>query len=227
VICVGHGISEILTFAVGVAISPVPIIAVTLMLFSQRARTNGLAFLLGWVVALAVVSGVAYALADQANAATDSTSTDTIAWGKIVFGVVFLLLAARNYRQRPAPGADPEMPKWMAGIDSLKPGKALGLGLLLAGVNPKNLMLAAAAGSGLAQLGLSTTDAVVSLVVFVIVASLTIAGPVAYYLLGGETAKTRLDEMKDWLAVHDNAVMAVLFLVFGAKLIADGLPPLT
>ena len=78
----GKGISEVLTFAVGVAISPVPIIAVTLMLFSQRARVNGLMFLLGWVVALAVVSGVAYAAADQANAATDSTTADTIAWGK-------------------------------------------------------------------------------------------------------------------------------------------------
>ena len=223
----GHGISEILTFAVGVAISPVPIIAVTLMLFSQRARVNGLMFLLGWVLALAVVSGIAYLAADQANAATDNTTSDTIAWGKIVFGVLFLLLAARNWRSRPAPGTDPAMPKWMAGIDALNPAKALGLGLLLAGVNPKNLMLTAAAGAALAALGLSTGDAVGSLIVFVVVASLTIAGPVVYFLLGGDTAKARLDEMKNWLALHNNAVMAVLFLVFGAKLIADGLPPLT
>ena len=62
---------------------------------------------------------------------------------------------------------------------------------------------------------------------FVIIASLTIAGPVVYYLLGGDHAKAELDEMKNWLALHNNAVMAVLFLVFGAKLIADGLPPLT
>ena len=162
----GKGISEILTYAVGVAISPVPIIAVTLMLFSQRARVNGLMFLLGWVLALAVVSGVAYAAADQANAATDSTTSDTIAWGKIVFGILFLLLAVRNWRTRPAPGAEPEMPKWMAGIDALKPGKALGLGLLLAGVNPKNLMLAAAAGAGLAALGLSSANAIGSLIAF-------------------------------------------------------------
>jgi hypothetical protein len=223
----GQGISEVLTYAVGVAISPVPIIAVTLMLFSQRARVNGLMFLLGWVVALVVVSGVAYAAADQANAATDSTTADTIAWGKIVFGVLLLLLAARNWRTRPRTGTEPEMPKWMAGIDTLKPVKALGLGLLLAGVNPKNLMLAAAAGAGVAALGLSTANAIGSLIVFVIVASLTIAGPVVYYLLGGDSAKAKLDEMKNWLAHHNNAVMAVLILVFGAKLIADGLPPLT
>src|SRR5437762_2559424 len=105
----GEGISEVLTFAVGVAISPVPIIAVTLMLFSKRARVNGAGFLLGWVLALAIVSGVAYALADQGNAATDSTTADTVAWGRIVFGALLLLLAARNWRTRPAPGTAPEM----------------------------------------------------------------------------------------------------------------------
>jgi predicted transporter len=223
----GKGIGEVLTFAVGVAISPVPIIAVILMLFSQRARVNGPVFLLGWVLALAVVSGVAYAIADQSNPSTSSSAADTISWGKIVLGVLFLLLALRQWRNRPAADTEPEMPKWMAGVDALSPGKALGLGLLLAGVNPKNLILTLGAAAGLAQLGLSTSDAVVSLIVFVIVASITIAGPVVYYLLGGEHAKAKLDELKDWLGLHNAAVMAVLFLVFGVDLIAKGLPPLT
>jgi hypothetical protein len=223
----GKGISEVLTFAVGVAISPVPIIAVTLMLFSRRATVNGPVFLLGWVLALALVSTVVYLLADQSDAATNSTASDSIAWGKIVLGVLLLLLAVRNWRERPAPGAEPEMPKWMSGIDTLTPGKALGLGFLLAGVNPKNLILTAGAAAGVAQLGLSTTDTVVSLLVFVVLGSLTIAGPVVYYRFGGDGAKARLDALKGWLAAHNNAVMAVLFLVFGANLIAKGLPPLT
>ena len=208
------------------AISPVPIVAVTLMLFSQRARVNGPAFLVGWVVALVTVSGVAYILADNADAATDGTAADTIAWGKVGFGVLFLLLGVRTWRHRPAPGAQHELPKWMAGIDALKPGKALGLGLLLAGVSPKNLMLAAAAGAGLAELGLSTGDAVGSLIVFVCIGSITIGAPVLYYLFGGAGAKARLVALKDWLAMHNDAVMVVLFLVLGSKLIADGLPPL-
>jgi threonine/homoserine/homoserine lactone efflux protein len=119
------------------------------------------------------------------------------------------------------------MPKWMAGVDALTPGKAFGLGLLLAGVNPKNLLLTLAAAVGLAELGISTSDVVVSLIVFVLVASLTIAGPVVYYLLGGDQAKSRLDELKGWLAVHNAAIMAVLFVVFGVDLIGQGIPPLT
>ncbi len=223
----GQGISEILTFAVGVAISPVPIIAVILMLFSQRAGVNGPVFLLGWVVALGAVSAVVYALSDASDASTNSSASDTISWGKIVLGVLLLVLAARTWRRRPGPRDQAPVPKWMSGIDKLTAGKALGLGLLLAGINPKNLILTAGAAAGLAQLGLSTSDAVVSLIVFVVIGSLTIAGPVVYYLVGGEDAKTRLDTVKAWLAVHNGAVMTVLFLVFGANLIAKGIPPLT
>jgi hypothetical protein len=60
----------------------------------------------------------------------------------------------------------------------------------------------------------------------VIVASITIAGPVLYFFVGGDKARASLDSMKGWLAVHNAAVMMVLFLVFGVKLIADGLPAL-
>ena len=223
----GQGISEVLTFAIGVAISPIPIIAVILMLFSRRARVNGPVFLLGWALALAVVSTVVYELADQSSPTTSSSANDSISWGKIVLGVLLLLLAVRDWRNRPTRDAQPEMPKWMAGVDTLSPAKAFGLGLLLAGVNPKNLILTLGSAVGLAQLNLSTTDVVVSLIVFVALASLTIAGPVVYYLLGGEKAKTELDELKGWLAAHNAAVMAVLFLVFGVDLIAKGIPPLT
>ena len=113
-------------------------------------------------------------------------------------------------------------------MDTLSPPKAFGLGVLLAGVNPKNLILTAGAAAGLAQVpGLTTTDAIVAIAVFVAIASLTILVPVLYALLGGERARTTLESAKAWLSVHNAAVMGVLFLVFGVDLIAKGLPPLT
>ena len=157
----GQGISAVLTFAIGVAISPVPIIAVILMLFSQRARVNGPAFLLGWVVALAALSTVVYVVSHDGNVATSSTASDSVSWGKIVLGVALLALARRNWRKRPAPGEQPAMPKWLATVESVSPVKAFGLAVLLAGVNPKNLILTLGAAAGLAQVpGLSTSDAV-------------------------------------------------------------------
>lgn len=223
----GQGISEVLTFAVAVAISPIPIIAVILMLFSARARVNGPAFLVGWAFALAAVSTVVYVLAHDGNVATSSTASDSVSWGKIVLGVGLLALARRYWRKRPAPGAQPEMPKWMAHVESLSPLKAIGLGVVLAGVNPKNLIVTVSSATGLAQLGLTTSDAVVAIAVFVAIGSLTIAGPVVYAALGGAHARATLDSAKSWLGLHNAAVMTVLFLVFGVDLIAKGLPPLT
>ena len=110
-----------------------------------------------------MVSGIAYVLAGAGNTSTSTTGADPVSWAQIVFGVLLLLLAGRSRRNRPAPGTEPEMPKWMVGIDGFPPGKALGFGVLLAGVNPKNLLLAAGAGSALALIGPSTTVAVVSL----------------------------------------------------------------
>ena len=223
----GQGISEVLTFAVAVAISPIAIIAVILMLFSARARINGPAFLFFWVVALAAVSTVVYVASHDGSVATSSTASDSVSWGKIVLGVVFLVLARRNWRKRPAPGAEPSMPKWMARVDTLSPLQAAGLGVVLAVANPKNLILTMGSAAGLAQLGLSTSDAIVATAVFVLLGSVTIAGPVLYALVGGERARAALDSAKAWLGAHNAAVMGALFLVFGVDLIAKGLPPLT
>jgi hypothetical protein len=49
----GQAISEVLPFAIGVAISPVPIIAVIVVFFSGRAKVNGPAFLAGSLVGVA------------------------------------------------------------------------------------------------------------------------------------------------------------------------------
>ena len=224
----GQGISAILTFAIGVAISPVPIIAVILMLFSDRAKVNGPAFLVGWVLSLAVVCTIIYVVSHDGNVATSSTASDSVSWGKIVLGAALLALARRNWRKRPAPGAQAEMPKWLSTVESVSPVKAFGLAVVLAAVNPKNLILTAGAAAGLAQVsGITTTDAIVAIAVFVVIASLTIVGPVLYALFGGEKARTSLNSAKAWLTTHNAAVMAVLFLVFGVDLIAKGLPPLT
>lgn len=219
----GESIGSVLTFAVGVVISPVPTIAVILMLFSVRARVNGPLFLAGWVTGLVVVAGGSFVLADRLDAGTDPAAGDGVSWLQVALGVLLLLAAARNWRSRPRGDEAPTMPRWMAGIDGFTPARAFGLALLLSGVNPKNLMLSVAAGTSVAQLGPSTVEAVVALVVFVVLASSVVAVVVGGYLLGGERAGHALDEFKAWLTAHNHAVMAMLFLVFAAVLLSEGL----
>jgi hypothetical protein len=223
----GKAISEVLPFAIGVAISPVPIIAVILVLFSARARVNGPVFAIGWVVGVAAVSTVVYLVADAGDVSTSGGASDTSYWIKLVVGLLLVWFAVRDWRKRPAPGETPETPKWTSAIDTLTPAKAGGLGVLLGTVSPKNLALSLGAGASLAQVGASGGEAAVGLIVFVVIASLTIAVPVVFSLSGGERAAHVLDGWRVWLAAHNTAVMAVLFLVFGAVLFSQGLRGLT
>ena len=96
----GRAISEVLPFAVGVAISPIAIIAVILVLFSARARVNGPAFLAGWLAGVAVVSIVVYLVADAGDASSDQTTSDTVSWIKLVLGVFLVAHAVRSWRAR-------------------------------------------------------------------------------------------------------------------------------
>jgi len=223
---VGEAIGVVLPYAIGVAISPVPIIAVILVLFSARARVNGPAFLAGWVLGVAVVSVAVYLLSDASDASTDDTTSDSVSWIKLLLGVWLVLLAVRKLRAQKSPEAQAQ-PKWMASIDSLTPVKAGGLGALLSGLNPKNLALSVAAGASLAQAGATGSEAAVGLLAFIIVASLSIAVPVAFYVFGGDRAAGVLEGWKGWLSAHNDAVMAALFLVFGVVLISQGLQSLS
>src|SRR4029453_18692301 len=48
----GSVIGEILPLAVGIAISPIPIIAAILMLLSPKAKATSVGFLLGWLAGI-------------------------------------------------------------------------------------------------------------------------------------------------------------------------------
>jgi threonine/homoserine/homoserine lactone efflux protein len=219
---VGQAIGQLLPGAIGVALSPVPIIAVILMLGTQRARVTGTAFAVGWVIGLIVLSVIVLLLAGVSDDPEGDTST-AVDVTKVVLGALFLLLALKQWRSRPQPGVTPELPKWMATIDSFTAGKAGGLGALLSSINPKNLALTLAAMAGVAQAGLSAGEDAVAIAVFVVIASLTVAGPVVVYLALGPRAEHALASIKDWMTANNATIMIVLFLVLGAKMIGDGI----
>ena len=151
----GNALGSILPMAIGVAISPVPIIAVILMLFSKRARSNGIAFLVGWVLALVVVGSIVLILANLEKISAGGTPSTLAYVLKLLLGLLFLFMAVRQWRGRPKEGEEPHMPKWMASIDQFTPGKAFGFAAILAGVNPKNLGLTLAAALSIAQANVS------------------------------------------------------------------------
>src|SRR5437660_5250878 len=92
----GQAIGEVLSFGVGVALSPVPIIAVVLMLATPKGRVNGPAFLAGWVIGLAVVGTVVLLLASGGDASQAGAPADWVSVLKLVLGAVLLGLAVKQ-----------------------------------------------------------------------------------------------------------------------------------
>jgi threonine/homoserine/homoserine lactone efflux protein len=219
-----QAIGQVLPLAVGVALSPVPIIGMVLMLATPRARSNSLAFLAGWIAGLAAVGTVVLLVSSGAEASEGGGPADWVSVLKIVLGVVLLRVAVREWRGRPAAtGDDAPMPGWMQAIDSFSAAKAAGLGVLLSAVNPKNLVLAVAAAAAIAQTGVSAGEQAVALALFVLIGTLGPAIPVAIYFAMGERSKRILDELRDWMARNNAAIIASICLVIAAKLIGDGI----
>jgi threonine/homoserine/homoserine lactone efflux protein len=219
----GQAIGDVLPLAIGVAISPVPIIAIILMLGTQRARSSGPAFSVGWLAGLTIAGGVVLVLASGGANSDSGEPADWLGVLKLVLGFLFLLMAVKQWRSRPVAGQDAAMPQWMQAIDTFTAGKALGIGVILSGVNPKNLALTIAAATVIAQAELTDGQSAVTLAVFILVGSLTILTPLGIYVALGARAAHILEELKGWMAAHNAAIMTVVLFVLGGKLIGDGI----
>jgi threonine/homoserine/homoserine lactone efflux protein len=218
----GQVIGDLLPSAVGVALSPVPIIAVILMLGTPRAKTNGPAFAVGWVLGLVIVSVIVVMVASGSDD-PDSGSSNTVDVVKVLIGALFVVMAFGQWRKRPQPGVPAEMPKWMAAIDSFTAGKSFGLGALLSGLNPKNLALTLAAAGTIAQAGLDNSDTAIAIAVFVVIGSVTVAGPVLFYVFASAKASGPLNSIKGFMSEHNAVIMMVVLLVLGAKVLGQGI----
>lgn len=217
----GAVIGDLLPLALGVAISPIPIIAVILMLLSPRAGGTSVGFLVGWTAGIVIATVVFLALSDGLH--DGATPPDWAQWLKIALGVLCLVLALGQWRKRPHGGAEPRMPSWMAAIDTFTFGKAAGLGFLLSAVNPKNLIMCMGAGLAIGEAGLSAGGDVGSLLVFTIIAASTVAIPVLVYLTAKDRMAKPLEELRTFLGKDNAVIMAVVLAVIGAVLIGKGI----
>ncbi|MCB1297541.1 MAG: GAP family protein [Microthrixaceae bacterium] len=217
-------LGSILPNAVAIAISPIPIIAVILMLMSSRPRRLGLAFLGGWLVGVLVATSVITLLAGVIPEPDASGGAQPVLGViQLVLGIGLLLLGIRQWRSRPAPGVEAQLPAWMSKIDSMGALTALALAFALAAVNPKNLLVAAAAGSVIGRAGLDIGGIIVAIVCFTVVAALTVAAPVLFAVIAPEKAAPALASIRAWLAANNATIMTVVFAILGTSVIGKGI----
>jgi hypothetical protein len=206
-----------------VAISPIPIIAVILMLLSKKAGANSLAFAVGWVVGVAGATAIVIAASGAIGTDSGGGPSHGVSIAKLVLGILLLFTGLRHWRERPGPGEQASLPKWLQSIEGITPIKSGALGIGLSAINPKNLIMIVGGGLAIAGAPASSGGKVVAAVVFVLLAISTVVLPVVLYRILGNRAQRPLESLNVWLQANNATVMAVLILVIAVVLIGKGI----
>ena len=213
----GEALLESLPLALGIAASPFPVVPAVLLLFSPRPRAAGGGFLVGWFGALLAATALAAAVSSAVERSGESPTWAS--WVRVVLAGLLFLVAARQWRSR----GKAEEPGWMRTLGEATPAAAARLGVLLSVANPKVLVLALAGGLSIGAADLAVGRTVVTLLLFTVLASVSVALPWLLHLLRGDRILGPLGRVRDWLVVHNAVVVAVVLLVLGVLLLLEGL----
>jgi hypothetical protein len=209
-----------------VALSPVPIVAVILLLGTKHPIINALAFTAGWIAVIVAIGAIGLATLSAEDFHHGSGASRGVAAFELVAGIALLFLALRRARSAPAAPPDDAKPHWMSRVEGLNPATALIAGAAFFLVNVGDVIVAVAATVSILKAEVSLGQNIVALAVFAFVGSLTLLLPVFLYAASPERAAAVLDRCKAWLSVPQNTVTAVIVLI-GVLLVINGIRGLT
>lgn len=224
---IGQAIAEVLAFGVGVALSPLAVVAVVVMLVSRDGIRPAWAFGGAWVLSLGLVSTVVLLVADGADPSTNGAPASWVSVVKIAVGLLLVLFGVRQWRGRVRRDTEAAPPGWMRKLDNVTVSRAAGLALAFNVVKPKNLLLTIGAGVAIAQVGANAAGQASAICVFVALGTVGLAIPLAIHVLMPSRGSGLLIELRDWMVRENATIIAVLSLVIAAKLLGDALVSLS
>ena len=212
-----------LPLALALLLAALPVVLVPMALATKRPPGVARAFLGGWLVGVLLVGGVVIALIDVL--VLPSGNSTWFAYAKIVIGLLLILLGLKRWTDRRE--SDPEPPGWLAGVEAKSAGKAFGLGLLLATLNPKNVVIVVAAATAIGEATPVPAQQIVALLVFTVVGSLGVASPVVATLALGDRADERLAAADAWMTRHSGTIVSIVLVVLGVVVAVNGFTSVT
>lgn len=212
-------IGLILPFAVGVALSPMAIVAVIVLTQSSHAAVNAGAFVAGWLLGLVIVT-MALLLFTGLLGVGGAATPGWVAIARVLGGVVLILFAwERASAARTASVAS----TWVGGLDRVSADRALAMGALQAALDPRKLIILAAVALTVGRVGQGSTEALIAVLVFVLIGTIGVALPIVWPRIAGAAASVRMDALRDRLAEDNTTIQAVTLLLLGALLAGQGL----
>ena len=219
----GSIIGDILTSAVGIALSPIALLAAITLVLSPRGNASALGFLGGWLLGVIVPVLVISILTGLLPESQGDGSRPVAGTILLLLGALFLYLAVGEWRIRPLPGKAPVLPRWVAALNSMTVTQGLALGFGLGAASPKNLTLGVAAGLTIGAAEFRPRELIVVLLVFVLIAVSSMLLVVVGGMLGVDVWRRELVDFRDWLGRNSATVQVVLYLVLGTALVGAGI----
>ena len=215
----GTVLTELIPLALVIMLSPLSIIPAVLVLHSPTPRPAALMYLLGWVVALLVITAIFVAVSGLMGGGFEKPPA-WASWLRIVVGAALIVFGTFRWLTR---HKSAHMPGWMRQLTSITPAKAGLYGALLALVNPKVLFICAAAGLAIGTEGIGSPGVWLAELYFVAIAASSVAIPVLAYAVSGDRLDEPLAKLKDWMERHNAALVAVILVVIGLLVLYKGI----
>jgi len=216
-----EAINQTLPMAFGITASPSPMIAIIILLMTNRARSNALYFLLGWFGGLLLV-GLIVLLIPEVGAGASGSPTDS-ARIRIILGALFLVLSVFIARQIPRKGRKAAPPGWQEKLDAFGFAQSLAFGFFFAVPNLKNASMVAAGMSTVNQFELGMDRKVLILILFCLIASIGVLIPPGIYLIFRNRVEPIFGSLKTWLIMNRAVILFLILVIFGVLWIYQGI----
>jgi hypothetical protein len=218
-----HAGGHVLFFALAAAASPLVLTATFVVIRSERPRTNGIAFLSGFLLGTTIACGVGLALGQATVDRLDSHET--------VEGVLTLILGlallAVGLRERQTPprsvARGSRARSILAGLDNIRPAAACSMAGLLGFGGPKRLVLTFLAMASISEASLGDAEDLTLVLLYIVVATVLVSVPVGIVIIAGQRAAAILAQAESWLTDHAAQLRVWLSLGIGAALVGDAL----
>jgi len=210
-----------LGFAIALC-SPVSVVTVIVLLSMPSGRRRGIAFVVGWLLAIVLIGGVTvFVLHGQDFSSHHTTPSKTASVVEALVGLLVLLASARAYRRQRGKrmeAATAETPAWLNRLD-----RTNWLLAVLAGAFMLTYSLTIAAAAEILKANVSTTDSLLAFVVFTVASITTIVAPIVFVLTKPERSAETLERWRRWLLGNSRTVGLIALMVIGALLVVRGI----
>jgi Sap, sulfolipid-1-addressing protein len=209
-------LGQTLPYALGILLSPLPVIPVLFMLLGPRPRQSSIGYAVGWCCGIAFFTEI-FVLVSVFITTIESTP-HWLSWAAFPLGIALLLLAIQRWsvRHKPKP-----LPAWMSALETASPAKAFGLGFLVSIVSSPVFLIGAGLTIGTASQ--SAAKDALDVLTFTVIASGLVILPVVVYLIAGKSVASALLASKQWLERNYGTVSTVILFVFGVLILMKGI----